>query len=454
MKRWIWISLAALLVVAAGVTLVAVPRGSEWTTSSPEALAEFEAGADALNKVYYPEAQEHFRKAYELDPEFVIAKWRYAGALYDDDSERAEKLFVELTTADTSGLNPRETFFIERWRANREGRSDDAARLLDEYHAKYPTDPYILYIRANTAWNRRELEEAARLYQRLLKIDPNWVNAYNALGYISMMRGRFTESEEHFKHYRYIAPDQANPHDSLGELLITIGRYQEAEASLERAIETKPDFWASYFNIVVMNSYIGNSEGARIIIERARMAGMPEQMIFEMECLAHYSEMADREAWRQILDERSSECVDGFRSGLAVIVTHRAACRTGDWDTVQEIEDSASGVLLEIEGDGDGRGLVTVQADLLHMQGVRLATQGDFGAAADRFRAADDRLSFIKVDIGMYKLYNRMFLAETLLAAGKDAEAHKLLAQIRNTNPALVAEFETSGFRLLGLGRG
>lgn len=454
MKRWIWIALPALLVVAAGVTLVAVPRGSEWTTSSPEALAEFEAGADAQNKVYVVEAQEHFKRAYELDPDFVIAKWRYAGYLRADDREGAERLFEELMSAEISKLTPREKFFIERWRANREGRTDDAARLLEEYHTNYPSDPYILSVRANRAWNQGELEEAAHLYQRLLKIDPNWVTAYNALGYISMMQGRFTESEEHFKSYRFIAPDQANPHDSLGELFITTGRYGEAEASLEMAIETKSDFWASYEHLAIMYAYMGYAESARAVIERAQAAGMPESTVFETECLARYSEMADRGAWRQILDDRNSECVTGFRSGYAVIVTHRAACRTGEWETVQALEDEAAGYVLDAEEAGNGRGMAALRAVLHHMQGVRLATLGDYAAAEERFRAADDRLSFIEVDTGMYKLVNRIFLVETMLAAGKDAEAHRLLAQIRSTNPAMVAEFETSGFRLLGLGRG
>jgi hypothetical protein len=175
---------------------------------------------------------------------------------------------------------------------------------------------------------------------------------------------------------------------------------------------------------------------------------------FEMECLAHYSEMANREAWRQILDERSSECVTGFRSVFAAVVTHRTACRVGDWETVQAIEDEAAGSLLEAEGTGDSRSTVALQATVHHMQGVRLASQGEFGAAAERFRAANQRLSFIEVDTGMYKLYNLMFLVETMLADGEDAEAHKLLAHVRSTNPAMVAEFETSGFRLLGLGRG
>jgi len=416
MKRWIWIALAALVVVAVGVTLVAVPRGPEWTTSSPEALAEFEAGTDAQNKVYYAEAQEHFGRAYEIDPDFVMAKWRYAGALYDDDHERAEALFEELMTVDTSKLTTRETFLIERWRANRDGRSDDAARLVDEYHTKYPTDPYILRIRANGAWNRGELEEAERLFQHLLTVDPNYVVAYNSLGYISMMRGRFTESEEHFKSYRYIAPDQANPHDSLGELFITTGRYGEAEVSLETAIEIKPDFWASYTHLAIMNAYTGNAQGTRAVIERARATGMPESMVFEMECRALYSEMADREAWRQILDERNSECVTGFKSGYAVVVTHRAACRVGDWETVQAIEDEAAGYLLETEGNGNGDDAATLRAVIHHMQGVRLASRGDFPAAAERFRAADDRLSFMQVNTGMFKLLNRMFLVETMLA--------------------------------------
>ena len=454
MRRWIWIALAAVFVVVAGVTLVAVPRGPEWTTSSPEALAEFEAGDDAQRKVYFTEAREHFKRAYELDPDFVIAKWRYAGALYNDDREGAERLFEELMSAETSKLTPREKFFIERWRANRDGRLDDAARLLDEYHTKYPRDPYILNVRANRAWNQGELEEAAHLYQRLLKIDPNWVTAYNALGYISMMQTRFVESEEHFKSYRYIAPDQANPHDSLGELFITTGRYSEAEESLERAIETKPDFWASYLHLAIMSAYTDNIEGARTIIERARATGMPERAVFEMECIARYSEMADREAWRQILDDRDSECVTGFNSGYAAVITHRAACRAGEWETVQALEDEAEGYLLNAERDGDDRGTAALRAMVHHMQGVRLATLGDFAAAEERFRAADDRLSFISVDTGMYKLVNRISLVETMLAAGEDAEAHQLLGQIRSINPAMVAEFEASGFRLLGLGRG
>ncbi len=454
MKRWLWSALIAIPMIAVGVTLVARPPGNQWTTSSPEALAEFEEGMEAQAKVYFAEAREHFGRALDLDPEFMIAKYRYATVLVEEDPTHAEELLEELATADISALTAREQFIFERWRALRDGRSDDADRLLDDYVAKHPNDPHGLNIQANRAWGRGELEEATRLYQHLLEIDPNWVNAYNALGYIAMTRARFAESEESFKSYRFVVPDQANPHDSLGELFTVLGRHGEAEDSFERAIEIKPDFWASYQHLVIMKAHSGDSDGARTVIARALAAGMAEDAAAELECLAYYTELAGRKAWRQILDERDSECVTRRPTGYPAIITHRAACRLRDWATVQKIEDRADGLLLEVESRGGRDARTEVQAAISHLQGVRLATQGDFETAERRLRAADQRLTFMQTHEGIFKIYNSMILVETLLATGQDATAHQLLAEIRGTNPPMVAEFERSRFRLLGLDRG
>ena len=47
-----------------------------------------------------------------------------------------------------------------------------------------------------------------------------------------------------------------------------------------------------------------------------------------------------------------------------------------------------------------------------------------------------------------------MILAEVLLADDQDAEAHGLLSKVRSVNPLLVAEFEDTGLKMLGLDRG
>ena len=109
MKRWMWLALAAVVVIAAGVSLVALPKGQEWTSTSPEAVAEFQTGMDAAMKIYYDDAQEHYRRAIELDPDFVIANL-FAIDGYRGDEERVAALWSKVEQADLSKLTPRERF--------------------------------------------------------------------------------------------------------------------------------------------------------------------------------------------------------------------------------------------------------------------------------------------------------------------------------------------------------
>ena len=453
MKHWMWLALAAVVMVAAGVTLVALPRGQEWTTSSPETLAELEAAMDAEMKLYSEDAEGSFNRALELDPDFVIANLFSLRYLPHDDQETKEARWAKVEEADTTLLTPRERFFVERARAYHEERPDDAVAILDEYAARYPNDPYILFQRAERAWGLSRLEEAERLYQRLAEISPNWVIAYNMLGYINMGRGRFAEAEEYFKSYRFIAPDQANPFDSLGELFITIGRYDEAEEMLEQALDIRPDFWASYAHLVLVMGLNGDPDGARGIVERAKEAGVPEGRVMAMDCRQRYMALRSAERWQEILDQAESECATEWRVGFATLTTHFAASRLGDWESALALEVETGNILATFEQDSKSMEAMTLRGAFAHMQGVRLAFQGEYADAEKKLRAADEELTYGEAATGTYKLYNRMILAEVLLADGKDAEAHGLLAKVRGVNPVMVAEFEDSGLKAIGLDR-
>jgi len=453
MKRWMWLALTAAVVVGIGVTLVALPKGQEWTTSSPEALAELEAAMDAQMKFYSVDAARQFDRALELDPEFVIANLFSLRYVPHDDQETREARWAKVEEADTALLTPRERFFVERSRAYHEKRSEDAVVMLDEYVARYPNDPYILNLKAERAWGLDRLEEAERLYQRLAEISPNWVIAYNMLGYINMGKGRFAEAEEYFKSYRFIAPDQANPYDSLGELFITVGRYDEAEETLEKALEIRPDFWASYAHLVLVMSLNGDPDGARGIVERAKEAGAPEGRVTEMDCSQRYMAMRSAEQWQEILDQAESECATEWRVGFATLTTHFAASRLGDWESALALEVETANMLEKYE-QGGSKEVMTLRGAFAHMQGVRLAFQGEYADAEKKLRAADDELTYGEAGTGTYKLYNRMILAEVLLADGKDAEAHGLLTKVRGVNPVMVAEFEDTGLKTIGLDRG
>jgi len=455
MKRWMWLALAAIVVIGAGVTLVAVPGGQEWTTSSPEALAEFEAAMDAQMKLYSDDAKRHIARAAELDPDFVIAKLMSVDSMYREDEEKAKALWDEVLATDTSGLTPRERFFIERSKAYREERREDIPRIVDEYVAKYPNDPYLVNQKAIQHWGLGEFDEAERWYQRLVEMSPNWVIAYNQLGYINMSKGRFAEAEEYFKSYRFIAPDQANPYDSLGELFIALGRYDEAEESFEKAIEIYPNFWAAYEHIALMKSYNGDLDGTREIIDRAAAAGIPEGYVMAMDCLEQYMALHNAGAWQEVLAlAETSECVKKANPNFPKVTTHLAACELGDWETAETIENEAEELLKKVEDSGGLKDVAMLSASIEHMQGVRLALQGDYVAAEEKLRAADASLTYVNAGSAIYKLYNRMILAELLLADGQDADAHGLLSKVRGVNPVWVAEFEDSGLKILGLERG
>jgi len=463
MKRWIWMTLAAVVVVGAGVTLVAVPAEREWTTSSPEALAAFEAAMDARFKFYGEEEMRHLQRAVELDPDFVLARLWTLGSKFRADEEAAKAEWDEILATDTSKLTPRERFFIERSRLIRAERREEIDPLLDKYLADFPNDPYIVYEKANLHWNRDEFEEAEPLYLRLVEIAPNWVIAYNQLGYINMSEGRFAEAEERFKSYRFIAPDQANPHDSLGELFIAVGRNNEAEESFEKAIETKPNFWAAYNHIALMKGFNGDIEGAREALDRAKTAGIPDEWVAEMDCFVQYQGLRNTGSWQEILElAETSKCVEKPDMSFTKInftqqITHLAACESGKWDTALEIERAAEERLAEIESKGTRvrtRFLEMEHAEIEHMQGVRLALQGDYGDAEKLLRTADARVTYGEAPFAIFKLLNQTVLAELLLADGQDAEAHGLLAKVRGVNPLWVAEFQDSGFKMIGLERG
>jgi hypothetical protein len=163
--------------------------------------------------------------------------------------------------------------------------------------------------------------------------------------------------------------------------------------------------------------------------------------------------MVNREAWREILDSSDSDCVKDFKDVYPFVITHLAASRLGDWDTAQKIEDKTSEVLTKVRDSGDDKNTMLLEGSLNHMKGVRLALKGDLAGADERLRAADMGLTYMAAGTSWFKLYNRMFLAEILLAEGEDAEAHQLLSKVRSVNPMIVAEFEDSGFNFLGLKR-
>jgi tetratricopeptide (TPR) repeat protein len=88
---------------------------------------------------------------------------------------------------------------------------------------------------------RENWEHCIELNQKILKIDPNYVNAYNMLGYLNYYVGRYEEALASLEKYIQLCPNQANPHDSRGEILYARGEYEDALNEFREALTSTPD---------------------------------------------------------------------------------------------------------------------------------------------------------------------------------------------------------------------
>jgi tetratricopeptide (TPR) repeat protein len=434
MMRRFWISLA-LLAAAGGAWLWFAGRAPEWTSHSSAALDAFHQGLEAEMKYYSEDARRHFARALELDPNFMMAKLKLLNHLPYGEKERMETLVEELRQVDTGSLNERERFLLAYRLARADREHAHAERTLAAYLEQHPEDPYALWIRCTQSWARQDLAEAEACYGKLLKVDPNWVQAQNHLGYTAMAQGRFAQAEELFRTYLYVAPDQANPHDSLGELYTLLGRYDDAERQLDEALRVRPDFCAAWEHLVAVANLRGDPERAAAALRRLEELGAcSKQFVKGQRCrVALWGGAASQDwnaAWRDFTDLGCGG--EGVEGTLAL--AYRAALYSGHQEESRAMEEKLR-QHAELYGSEE-RGAV---AALAHLEGLRQLADGDSEAAAARLRAADDVLAYWGNGEGVFKLINRLDLALALERAGDAAGAERLRAEVASVNPALAA---------------
>lgn len=423
-----------LIVLVAGVAAAMAfmfRRSDErpWSTSSVEALQQFEAGLAAERKLYVPEARRHFEKAAAIDPGFTIAQVKLMQYKQSPAPEWRESFRKLLHDAASRPLTDRERLMVDVSMARLERDREKVVALVDNYLDDHPRDSYALSLRCGDAWERNDFTAAERCYDRLLEVDANFVLAQNNLGYIAMAQNRFDDAEEAFKMYRYIAPDQANPHDSLGELYTITGRYAEAQQELRRAIEVRNDFCPAYAHMIMVQQLAGETDAARSTLERMGENCPPRQKQ-SLSCSIEIWDLAYREKWPELIAYwREEECAG--KSGDGDSLTHFAALEAGDERLAIGIEEQ----ILANYAQAPGEAKKVASAMIANMQGSRAAHRGDWRVAIERFREADAKLIFWGDGQGVFKLYNLAALESALRRSGAAADAKKVREQIASVNP-------------------
>lgn len=94
-----------------------------------------------------------------------------------------------------------------------------------------------------------ELTAAEDIYQQVLRISPDNVEALHLLGVVRCQQGRLEEAEPLLLRAIQLGPDVSAFHNSWGRLQLLKGNQNEAVAALQRALELSPQNPEAFFNL-------------------------------------------------------------------------------------------------------------------------------------------------------------------------------------------------------------
>lgn len=118
----------------------------------------------------------------------------------------------------------------------------EAALAYDEGLQQHPQNTALLYGRALLAQSLSELDLSESLLNKILVLQPNHVNALNALGYTYAEQGiKLSQAEVLVRKALALQPGNAAIIDSLGWVTYRQGHLRQAKQLLSKAYELLPD---------------------------------------------------------------------------------------------------------------------------------------------------------------------------------------------------------------------
>jgi|GEM_PF-2325041 len=236
--------LATRIARAYGLAAEGVPRVSELTTRSYDALSFFQAGYDRLLAHDFQGAVTNLEKATKIDPGFALAYIHLGRARQQmhDRAAAAAAFTKAMDLRDRVGEHDRlliEAYY--QWLVAKDlGKAID---LFEQLIARYPKDKEALLALTETYRFGGKYDRSIEYGKRALELDPRFAAALNAIGYSYLLKQDYVNAIDAFKRYAAAEPNNANPFDSLGDTYTEAGLYDEALQAYQRAFQIQPDFY-------------------------------------------------------------------------------------------------------------------------------------------------------------------------------------------------------------------
>jgi len=231
-----------------GATPSAARTIADITTTSVEAYQEYIRGVDLYRKLYFSDAEQHFRKAIAFDTAFAIPYY-YLSMIVPGAEGRA---FLAAAVKFSDGAGPRELYLIRSRAARQANRRDEVLNLLNAFVERFPDEKEPLFQLAIAQYSQGAYIEAVKHLQEAIALDSAYGPAYNQLAYTYDQLDDLESAIRAIDRYIALSPNEANPYDSRGDIYARNGKMDQAIESYRLALRLKPDLYNPLSNLGMM----------------------------------------------------------------------------------------------------------------------------------------------------------------------------------------------------------
>ena len=215
------------------------------TSTSVEALRDYNEGLQFLRQGKNLEAQKRLATATKEDPQFAVAYSRlgeaYSALGYDAEAERAARRAVELS----QGLPLAQKYFIEASLARVTKDNPKALAAYENLASSFPDNPDVQYALGRLYEDTAALDKARASYEKLLVRDPKNVDALLHMGWVEVRANNSQGSLDYLNRALTLAVQLGNDAetalilDAIGTAYQYLNKRDEALNNLQQALQIK-----------------------------------------------------------------------------------------------------------------------------------------------------------------------------------------------------------------------
>jgi TolB-like protein/DNA-binding winged helix-turn-helix (wHTH) protein/Flp pilus assembly protein TadD len=170
-----------------------------------------------------------------------------------DDAERAIALDPTLTSAYIA-LAKTQISYDWDWEA--------AHTSLTKAATLEPGSVEIFRIRSELSWVLGNLDQAIKLYEQAVALDPLRANSHLNLGFLLYVGGRYDEAQAALQKALDLNPQATYVHFTLGQILIAEGKPQQALAEIEK----EPSEWGKLTGQALAYHTLGREQDSNAVL--------------------------------------------------------------------------------------------------------------------------------------------------------------------------------------------